>query len=235
MSLKAYNLLQEVEVVAGYTTYIELIDSLLTSSQQIIKTGMGQEKERAETAINLARQGKEVAVVSSGDPGIYGLAGLVLEMLSSKKLNIEVEVIPGITAATAAASSLGAPLMHDQAIISLSDLLTPWEIIEDRLYKAAAGDFITTLYNPRSKTRTEQIKQAQKIFLQHRKPTTPVGIVRSARRGSEEITFSDLADMLDQPIDMLTTVIIGNSETFVEENFMYTEAGVMITPRGYDL
>ena len=235
MSLKAYRLLQDVDVIAGYTTYIDLIKPLISSSQQVIETGMGREKERAETAINLARQGYETAVVSSGDPGIYGMAGLVLEMLSSKNIRIETEVIPGITAEAAAASRLGAPLMHDQAIISLSDLLTPWEKIEDRLNKAAAGDFITALYNPSSKKRTEHIKQAQKIFLEHRKDTTPVGIVRSVSRDSEQITLTDLANMLDQQIDMLTTVIIGNSETFIEENIFYTENGAMITPRGYDL
>ena len=235
MSVKAYRLIQKMETIVGYTTYVNLIESLLTASQQIIKTGMGEEKTRAEKAINLARKGNQVGVVSSGDAGIYGMAGLVLEMLSRKNINLETEVVPGITAATAAASSLGAPLMHDQAIISLSDLLTPWEIIETRLYKAAEGDFITALYNPSSKSRTENIKKTQKIFLQYRKETTPVGIVQGAKRQNENIILTDLENMLNQKIDMRTTVIIGNSETFIEQNNMYAQNGVMITPRGYNL
>lgn len=242
LSLKAYKLLQQVEVVVGYTTYIELIDELLSPDQQIISTGMGGEKERAEKAIARAAGGHSVAVISSGDPGVYGMAGLILEILQRRKEkksaadSIEVEIVPGITASTASASALGAPLMHDHAVISLSDLLTPWDKIKKRITAAASSDMITALYNPRSSQRTEQIKIARDIFLDHRSPETPVGIVRSARRGEdEEVVITCLKNMLDHRIDMLSTVIIGNSSTYVDEGMMLAEDGAMITPRGYEL
>ncbi len=229
MSLKAYRLLQQVEVVIGYKTYIELISELLSADQEIIKSKMTEEVERANQVIDLARKGKSVAIISSGDPGVYGMAGLILEVREKRRLvELEVEIVPGITAASAAAASLGAPLMHDYAVISLSDLLTPWEVIEGRLKKAARADFVAALYNPKSSRRTEQIEIARDIFLEYRDSTTPVGIVRSAKRGSEEVTITSLADMLEEKIDMLTTVIIGNSESYQSSNFL-------ITPRGYQL
>ncbi len=228
MSLKAYRLLQKVDAIAGYTTYIELVKEVINDEQEIISTGMGSELERSRRAIKLAQQGQEVALVSSGDPGVYGMAGLVLELVSKQDLDISVEVVPGITAANAAASSLGAPLMHDYVVISLSDLLTSWNTIEDRITKAAQGDFITALYNPKSSQRVEQIKLAREIFLNYRQAATPVGIVCKAKRGSEQVVTTTLADMLEQEIDMLTTVIIGNSTT-------YTDQDLMITPRGYQV
>jgi len=229
MSLKAYRLLQQVEVVIGYKTYIELISELLSSDQEIIKSQMTEEVERANQVIDLARKGKSVAIISSGDPGVYGMAGLILEVREKRGLaELEVEIVPGITAASAAAASLGAPLMHDYAVISLSDLLTPWEVIEERLKEVARADFVAALYNPKSSRRTEQIEIARDIFLKYRDSTTPVGIVRSAKRGSEEVAITSLADMLEEKIDMLTTVIIGNSESYQSSNFL-------ITPRGYQL
>ena len=229
MSLKAYRLLQQVEVVIGYKTYIELISELLSADQEIIKSKMTEEVERATLVIDLARKGKSVAIISSGDPGVYGMAGLILEVREKRRLaELEVEIVPGITAASAAAASLGAPLMHDYAVISLSDLLTPWEVIEGRLKEAARADFVAALYNPKSSRRTEQIEIARDIFLEYRDSTTPVGIVRSAKRGNEEVTITSLADMLEEKIDMLTTVIIGNSESYQSSNFL-------ITPRGYQL
>ncbi|GAB6137047.1 precorrin-3B C(17)-methyltransferase [Halanaerobaculum tunisiense] len=215
-------------MVVGYKTYINFLSEVLSEEQETVSTGMGTEVERSKKAIKLAAQGQKVAMVSSGDAGVYGMAGLILELVATEKLDISVEVVPGITAANAAASSLGAPLMHDYAVISLSDLLTPWQIIKERLVKAAQGDFIVALYNPKSKQRVEQIKVARDIFLDHRSADTPVGIVRKAKRGAEEVTRTTLEDMLNHKIDMLTTVIIGNSETFTAED-------LMITPRGYQV
>ena len=228
MSIKAFSLLKEAEVVVGYKTYIKLIESILSPEQKTVSTGMGKELERAKKAINLALEGKKVAVVSSGDPGVYGMAGLVLELAVKKEDKLEVEIVPGVTAANAGASLLGAPLMHDYAVISLSDLLTPWEQIKKRLTRAAQADFITVLYNPKSKGRTEQIKKAREIFLKHRSGDTPVGIVRAVSRKGEEVVKTNLEEMLNHKIDMLSTVIIGNSTTYQEEEFM-------ITPRGYKL
>lgn len=226
MSLKAYRLLKNVDVIVGYKRYVELIDELLSEEQEVYTTGMRGEVERAKKAIELTRGGRRVAVISSGDPGVYGMAGLVLELINKEGREIPIEILPGITAANAAASSLGAPLMHDYAVISLSDLLTPWPVIEKRLKKAAEGDFIVALYNPGSKKRVDQIKKARKIFLQYKEPATPVGIVRRAKRGKEEVVITNLEQMLEHRIDMFTTVIIGNSNTFTTED-------LMITPRGY--
>lgn len=215
-------------MVAGYNTYIDLVDELISEKQEVISTGMTKEIDRVEMALEAAQDGSRVAIVSSGDAGVYGMAGLVLETVDKKGLELEVEIIPGITAANAAASTLGAPLMHDYAVISLSDLLTPWQVIIDRLKRAASGDFVVVLYNPKSKQRQQQIVKAREIFLQHKEPSTPVGIVRSAKRGSEEMVITDLENMLDEEIGMVTTVIIGNSETF-------SFADSMVTPRGYEV
>ncbi|MBM7557120.1 precorrin-3B C(17)-methyltransferase [Halanaerobacter jeridensis] len=228
MSLKAYRLLQEVDTVVGYSTYVDLVTEILAPEQETISTGMGTEVKRCKKAIKLAQQGLEVALVSSGDSGVYGMAGLVLELVEKEASDISVEIIPGITAANAAAASLGAPLMHDYTVISLSDLLTPWAVIKKRLIKAAEGDFITALYNPKSKQRVKQIEEARQIFLQQRSAETPVGIVRSAKRGAEEIEITTLEQMLEFEINMLTTVIIGNSDT-------YSAQDLMITPRGYQV
>lgn len=219
----------EADAIIGYTLYVELIESLKRPAQIVESTPITQEQQRAQRAIELAQWGLTVAVVSSGDCGIYGMAGLVLEELQAAGWNgktPEVKVFPGISALQSAASRVGAPLMHDFCAISLSDLLTPWEVIKTRLNAAASGDFITVLYNPRSQKRTEQIIAAQAIFAQHRSADTPVAIVEKAYRQDERVTVTTLDKMLDHPIDMLTTVIIGNNSTRCHADWI-------ITPRGY--
>lgn len=229
LSPRALQVLQECDVVAGYKTYIDLIGGLIEDKEKI-STGMTREVDRCRSAIDLAARGKRVALVSSGDPGIYGMAGLVLEMLHGDGLlgRLEVEIVPGITSATAAAARLGAPLMHDFAVISLSDLLTPWEVIEKRLEAASAGDFVIVLYNPASHKRVEQIRSAREIMLRHKSPSTPVGLVRNAEREDEKVMITDIEHMTGQLIDMLTVVIVGNSSTRRLGDFM-------VTPRGYRL
>lgn len=211
----------------GYKTYVELISGLL-DNKEVVSTGMTREVERCNLAIERALGGKKVALVSSGDPGVYGMAGLALELLEQRGAldAVDVEVIPGITSATAAAACLGAPLMHDFVVISLSDLLTPWEVIEKRLEFAARGDFVVVLYNPASKKRTEQIRTARRLMLEHKNDKTPVGIVRNAAREDEEKVITDLEHMLEHPIDMFSTVVIGNSQTRLAGQYM-------VTPRGY--
>nr|WP_263858219.1 precorrin-3B C(17)-methyltransferase [Waterburya agarophytonicola] len=225
----AQTAITEADIVIGYTLYLDLIESLKRPEQVIEASPITQEQQRAQRAIKLAQWGLTVAVVSSGDCGIYGMAGLVLEELQEAGWNgksPQVRVFPGISALQSAASRVGAPLMHDFCAISLSDLLTPWEVIQKRLHAAASGDFITALYNPRSQKRTEQIVTTQAIFVQHRQEDTPVAIVRGAYRQDEQVTITTLSQMLEHPIDMLTTVIIGNTTT---RNY----ADWMITPRGY--
>ncbi len=219
----------QADLVIGYQLYIDLIQSLKRPGQIFESSPITQEQKRALRAIELAQWGLTVAVVSSGDCGIYGMAGLVLEELQNMGWNgktPQVQVFPGISALQSAASRVGAPLMHDFCAISLSDLLTPWEMIQKRLNAAASGDFITALYNPRSQTRTQQIVTAQEIFSQHRPADTPVAIVHGAYRDDEQVILTTLDQMLSQPIDMLTTVIIGNTTT-------RNHAEWMITPRGY--
>ncbi len=225
----AQTAIAEADVVIGYSLYLDLIKSLKRPGQIVEASPITQEQQRAKRAIELAQWGLTVAVVSSGDCGIYGMAGLVLEELQTGGWNgqtPQVKIYPGISALQSAASRVGAPLMHDFCAISLSDLLTPWEVIKTRLIAAASGDFITALYNPRSLKRTQQIVTAQSIFAQHRQPDTPVAIVHSAYRQDEQVILTTLEKMLDQPIDMLTTVIIGNTTTRNHANWM-------ITPRGY--
>jgi len=222
MTFKACEVLKKVDVIIGYGTYIELIEDLI-EGKEIINSGMTKEIERARQSVKIALEGKEVAVISSGDPGVYGMAGIVLELAQDL---VPVEIIPGVTAATAVAAALGAPLMHDFAVISLSDLLTPWHKIMTRLEAASLGDMVIVLYNPKSRGRIKNIETAREIILWHRDPQTPVGLVRNAKRGDEEVVITTLKDMLSHQIDMLTTVIVGNSETSIEK-------GKIITPRGY--
>ncbi|TVQ45187.1 MAG: precorrin-3B C(17)-methyltransferase [Gloeocapsa sp. DLM2.Bin57] len=224
MTSAAKSAIIAADVVIGYRLYLDLIESLLHPGQIIESFPITAEQKRAQRAIALAQWGLSVAVISSGDAGIYGMAGLVLEELGNQPL--EVEIFPGVSALQAAASRVGTPLMHDFCAISLSDLLTPWEVIQERLTAAAKADFVTIIYNPRSRERTQQIITAQNIFLQYRQPTTPVAIVRCAYRVDESIELTNLASMLDYPIDMLTTVIIGNNSTYWQQQRM-------ITPRGY--
>lgn len=234
---RAIEAIRGSEIIVGYTTYIELIKGLI-KGKEVISTGMTQEIERAKRAVELALLGRTVSIISGGDPGIYGMAGLVLEILraeerqsigttADKEENNVVEVIPGISALSACASRLGAPLMHDFVCISLSDRLTEWSLIEKRLELAAVGDFVTVLYNPKSKGRQGHINKARDIFLRYRSEDTPVGMVKGAMRSQEEVIITNLKDMLNYNIDMETTVIIGNSQTYVWNNWM-------ITPRGYE-
>jgi precorrin-3B C17-methyltransferase len=189
---------------------------------------MGKEVERAKIAVTKAKEGNRVVMVSSGDPGVYGMAGIVLEVAAMEKADLPVEIIPGVTAATAAASKLGAPLVSDFAVISLSDLLTPREKIERRLEAAASADFSIVLYNPKSEGRIEPLIKAYEIMLKHIRPNTPVGIVRQAGREGETVTVTTLKELLDADIDRVTPIIVGNSATKVVE-------GKMVTARGYDL
>lgn len=225
----AQTAIAQADVLIGYSLYIDLIKPLLHPGQIVEAWPITQERQRAERAIELANWGLTVAVVSSGDCGIYGMAGLVLEQLRARGWDGKtpaLQVFPGITALQAAASRVGAPLMHDFCAISLSDLLTPWEMITKRLTAAAQADFVVALYNPKSQTRTHQIEAAQQIFLQFRQADTPVALVRSAYREDEHITITTLGQMLDYPIDMLTTVLIGNQSSRTHTNWI-------ITPRGY--
>lgn len=223
MTIGAKETLQSCDAIVGYKSYVKTILDL-TEGKEVYQYGMRKEVERCKKAIELAENGKVVALVSSGDPGIYGMAGLVLELSAGNK-NIDVEIVPGISAVNAAASALGAPLMHDFAVISLSDLLTPWEKIESRLRCAASADFVAALYNPKSTKRNWQIKTARDIFMQYRTPKTPVGLYVKAD-GEQRYFISDLTSFIELPIDMNTTIIIGNSQTYIAD-------GKMITPRGY--
>ena len=226
----ARNAIRKSDVVVGYDAYLTLIKELI-KGKEVISTGMTKEIDRCKKAVELALSGKTVSVISGGDPGIYAMAGLVFEIIRAQSTehraqSINVEVIPGVSALNACAARLGAPLMHDFAVISLSDRLTPWELIEKRLEAASMSDFIIVLYNPKSIGRQEHINKARDIILKFRDPETPVGVVKAAMRDNEKIVITDLKDMLDHDIDMQTTVIIGNSQTFTWNNWM-------ITPRGY--
>ncbi|GIO04186.1 hypothetical protein J31TS6_02140 [Brevibacillus reuszeri] len=227
---RAREAIQESDVIIGYSTYVDLIRGLLTD-QEVVSTGMTEEVTRAREAVRQAEEeGKKVAVISSGDAGVYGMAGLVYEVLVEKgwteATGVPIEIVPGISAINSCGAILGAPIMHDACTISLSDHLTPWELIERRIDAAGTADFVIALYNPRSGRRTRQIVEAQRILLQYRSPDTPVGIVKSAYREREHVVITTLAQMLEHDIGMLTTVIIGNTSTFVYD-------GKMITPRGY--
>lgn len=231
MTGAAAKALEDAEIIVGYSTYLDLIPSFLTKEKTIISSQMMKEVDRCRESLEIAEKGKKVALVCGGDPGIYAMAGLVFELArenerNGKKNSSTIEIIPGLAAINSCAARLGAPLMHDFAAVSLSDLLTPWEIIEKRLRAVAAADFVTAIYNPKSKKRTEQIVKTREIFLEQRNPKTPVGIVTAATRENETITITTLDDMLASKITMQSTVIIGNSQT-------YTWNDLIITPRGY--
>ena len=219
------------DVLVGYRGYIDQIADIV-HGKEMVAMELGQELERAERAVDLASDGRAVAVVSSGDAGIYGMAGPVFRVLTDRGWDgaaPAVEVVPGISALQSAASLLGSPLMQDFCAISLSNLLTPWDAIERRLQGAAFGDFVVALYNPRSRSRTWQLPEARRILLEHRHGNTPVGLVRDAYRPDQRITLTDLdglGQLLDE-VDMFTTVVIGNSSTYMHQGFM-------ITPRGYE-
>lgn len=215
------------DVVAGYGRYLELVADL-TAGKELIATGMTREKERCRLALARAKDGKAVALVSSGDPGVYGMAGLVLEIAATEGISVPIEIVPGVTAASALAARLGAPLMCDFAAISLSDLLVPWETIRSRLEAVAAADLVVALYNPRSQRRTRQLAEAAAIFRRHRPGATPVGIGTAVGTPEETILLSDLDRFLELPITMRSIIIVGNrSSTRIAERF--------VTPRGYAL
>jgi precorrin-3B C17-methyltransferase len=227
MSLRAAKAIEESDIVIGYRTYTDLIKSGFPQ-KPIIASAMTREVERCELALAQALSGRKVALISGGDSGIYGMAGIMLEVVQRSGKTVAVEVVPGITAASAAAAVLGAPLMHDFAVISLSDRLTPLDAIYQRVECAARGDFVICLYNPKSQGRAGYIETARDIILQYRSAVTPVGIVRDAGRENQEFQVATLETMLDFLIDMSTVVIIGNSGTYIAD-------GRMITPRGYKL
>lgn len=229
MTGRARAAIAEADTIIGYVTYIKLVADLI-EGKEVIRKSMTEELDRAIEALARARAGKKVALVSSGDAGVYGMAGPTYEVLFeagwTPDSGIEVEIVPGASALNSCAARVGAPLTHDFCAISLSDLLTPWPVIARRLDAVAQADFVVALYNPKSGRRTQQIVQAQQLFLRHRRPDTPVAIVKSAYRRREQISFTTLDQMAEADIGMLSTVLIGNSQTFVRE-------GLMVTPRGY--
>ena len=226
MTPRAIAALDGCDIICGYTTYIDLIKDLdILSDKDLRPSGMKHEAERCQEVLKLALENpdKNIGLVSSGDPGVYGMAGLMLEIADNK---VEVEIIPGVTAANSAAAVLGAPLMHDFAVISLSDLLTPKELIEKRLNAAAEADFVVCLYNPASHGRPEHFKWACDILLKHKSPETPAGWVSNIGRKDQDYKIMSLKEIRDEKLDMFCTAIIGNSQTKIKNN-------KMITPRGY--
>lgn len=220
------NAVRQADVIVGYKYYFQFIAPYVSPNAVCVDTGMKREKARAEEAFNYAQEGKTVCVISSGDAGIYGMAPLIYEMKRERHSDMEIEVLPGISAFQKAASLLGAPIGHDLCIISLSDLMTPWERIEKRITAAASADFVTAIYNPKSEGRYWQLYRLKEIFLQERSPETPVGYVRQAGREEEKACVTTLADFDPEEIDMFTVVLIGNSQSYQWENHF-------ITPRGY--
>jgi len=231
MTFRARQAIEESEIIVGYDTYVSLIDDLI-QGKEVYRYPMTQEVDRANQAIEFAEKGKIVSLVSSGDPGIYGMVGLIYEILADKKWNhhdgIYVECIPGVSSLNSCSALIGSPLMTDFAVVSMSDLLVPWDIIVKRVEAAAIGDYVTVIYNPASKKRIHQLKDTRDIFLKYRKPETPVAIVKGAFRESQKIVVTTLEKLLDynDMLGMITTVIVGNSSTF---NYN----GLMINPRGY--
>ncbi len=225
----AVRAIADAELIVGYTTYIKLVADLIRG-KEVVRTGMTEEIGRARAAVERARAGAKVALISSGDAGVYGMAGLVFQVLRDigwkRGDSPELQIIPGVTALSSCASLMGAPLVHDFCAISLSDLLTPWPAIARRIEAAAAADFVIGLYNPASGRRTRQIVEAHSIIRKYRESTTPVALVKSAYRKLQQAVLTDLDHFLDYEIGMLTTVIVGSSNTFVFE-------GYMVTPRGY--
>lgn len=222
---RARRAIEEADLVVGYTAYIALIRDQFPD-KEMTSTGMKKEVDRCRLAVETAVEGKNVAVVCSGDSGVYGMAGLIYEVAQDYP-PIDIEVIPGITAACGGAAVLGAPLTHDFAVISLSDLLTPWEKIQKRLEAAAAADFVICLYNPRSRSRSDYLRRACDILLTQKAPDTVCGFVQNIGREGERAVTLTLAQLRENTeVDMFTTVIIGNSETVLMD-------GKMVTPRGY--
>lgn len=223
MTLRARSALEDAQVIAGYGVYVDLVKPMFPE-KEYLTTAMRKESERCRMAIEAACEGKTVAMISSGDAGVYGMAGLIYEL--SQGRNLQIEVVPGVTAALSGAAVLGAPLTHDFAVISLSDLLTPWEKIERRLEMAAAADFCIAIYNPSSIRRADHLRRACEILMRYASPDTVCGAVRNIGREGERTELMTLSEMKDYAADMFTTIFIGNSQTRVID-------GRMVTPRGY--
>ena len=247
LTQRAREALEGAEVVIGYSTYVKLLEEMgLLAGKEVVRKGMTEELDRAEEALERALSGQRVALVSGGDPGIYGMAAPVLELMEERGLKrvdggvglpgrfageegeVFLAVIPGVTAANAVASLLGSPLAHDTCLISLSDLLTPWPLIERRLHAAGQGDFVVVLYNPQSKRRDWQLRKSAEILLEYRPKETPAALVKSAYRKRQEVALTTLEGLREAEAGMLTTVVIGN-----RPSAFYT--GTFPTPRGYAL
>ena len=227
MTLEARAALDTCQVIVGYTVYVDLIKQQYPE-KTYLTTPMTQEVKRCRMALDEAAGGRDVAMVCSGDAGIYGMAGLILEIVTKEKRDIQVRVVPGITASIAAASLLGAPLMHDFCHISLSDLLTPWEVIEKRIKAAAEADFVICFYNPRSLGREGHLARAFELMAPFKAATTPIGVVKAAARKKEEKWITTFGEMEYDRVDMTSLVIVGNKSTYISDD-------LMITPRGYKL
>ncbi len=239
MSERAKTVITEAGCVAGYTTYIKLIEPLV-AGKKIISTGMMKEIDRVEQAIETALSGTSCALISGGDPGVYAMAGLVFELCAKRGIKIlrpgssvdslkdglQVEVVPGIPALAAGAALAGAPLTHDFACVSLSDLMTPWKVIENRLKYAALADFVIVIYNPKSKKRDWQLNAARKIILEHRSEATPVAVVTGAMRENQEVVFTTLGELASAEVGMQTVIFVGSTSSMKYMDFLFT-------PRGY--
>lgn len=226
MTNEAIDAIKSSDVVVGYKPYLEYVSEFL-DGKETFSTGMTGEIERCNHAIDLAESGKNVSIISTGDAGLYGMAGPIYELVHERNAKVEVVVVPGVSAQFSAAADLGAPLMHDTATISLSDLLTPYDLIMKRVELAAEGDFVIAIYNPRSKTRKDHLKNAFDLIKKHRDGSVPVGIVKDSGREGTEITLTTIEEIDYEMVDMKTIVIVGNSSTRVID-------GKMVTPRGYE-
>ena len=222
MTIMAKKAIEESEVIVGYTKYIDMIKTMI-EGKEVFSTGMRGEEERCREALRLSKE-KIVALISTGDSGIYGMAGLILELMEDE----DVEIIPGLTASSAAGSVLGAPLMHDNCNISLSDLMTPYELIKKRVRNAADGDFIISLYNPRSKGRPHYLKECVDIIRDYREKDTPIAVVRHALRDGQDVKLFTLENFDESIVDMFSIVIVGNSQSYIKND-------KFITPRGYKI
>lgn len=222
MTVRAVNAIKNSEIIIGYTKYIDMIDSFI-ENKKVFSTGMRGELERCKQALQLSRD-NVVSIVSTGDSGIYGMAGLILELRKDE----DVEIIPGVTASSAAGSVVGAPLMHDNCNISLSDLMTPYELIKKRVKLAASGDFVISFYNPKSHGRPYYLKECINIIREYRDGSTPVAVVRNALREGQRTEIFTIDSFDDNKVDMMSIVIVGNSNSYLKE-------GKFITPRGYKL
>ncbi|MCS6867959.1 MAG: precorrin-3B C(17)-methyltransferase [Thermus sp.] len=247
LTLRAREVLEACETVIGYSTYIRLLEGMgLLGGKRVVRKGMTEELDRAEEALERALLGERVALVSGGDPGVYGMAAPVLELMEERGFvrvgggvglpgrfrlgegEVRLEVVPGVTAANAVASLLGSPMAHDTCLLSLSDLLTPWPLIEKRLHAAGEGDFVVVLYNPQSKRRDWQLRRSAEILLRYRPEDTPAALVKSAYRERQEVTLTTLEGLLEAEAGMLTTVVVGNRQSRLYQ-------GTLLTPRGYAL